>query len=275
MSFLNLEGHSTDADSMVEGKAVLRMDRTIVGHNDEILDLRVIPSATPTSGDNMNDASAPPPAQKVAVATNSAQIRIFELGTYSCSVLDGHTETVLSIDVSPCGRYLSSCGKDKTMRLWHVESGKCVAIATGHTEAIGASALSRKLGRYDVGGKSARNGGGAFVLLTDWCSVVTWGQTSSSRCSRSACSRAWTATAWPAGGAPCTSSRRRGSPRATSRAGWTSGARAERRRRRSRRTSRRSSRRTSRRTAAAAAAAAEERRTRRGRRRRRAPGRVR
>ena len=164
MSFLNLEGRSTDTDSIVEGKAVLRMDRTIVGHNDEILDLRVIPSATPTSGDNMNDASAPPPAQKVAVATNSAQIRIFELGTYSCSVLDGHTETVLSIDVSPCGRYLSSCGKDKTMRLWHVESGKCVAIATGHTEAIGASALSRKLGRYDVGGKSARNGGGAFAL---------------------------------------------------------------------------------------------------------------
>ena len=50
------------------------------------------------------------------------------------------------------------------MRLWHVEAGKCVAIATGHTEAIGASALSRKIGRYDVGGKSARNGGGAFAL---------------------------------------------------------------------------------------------------------------
>jgi len=165
MSFINLEGRTTeDADAIVEGKAVLRMDRTIVGHNDEILDLRVIPSASTRSGGGMDGAAAPSSLQKVAVATNSAQIRIFELGTYSCNVLDGHTETVLSIDISPCGRYLSSCGKDKTMRIWHVESGKCVAIATGHTEAIGASALSRKPGRYDVGGKSARNGGGAFAL---------------------------------------------------------------------------------------------------------------
>lgn len=165
MSFLNLEGRTaTCADAIVEGKAVLRMDRTIVGHNDEILDLRVIPSVSTRNGNGRDDADAPSSLQKVAVATNSAQIRIFELGTYSCNVLDGHTETVLSIDVSPCGRYLSSCGKDKTMRLWHVESGKCVAIATGHTEAIGASALSRKIGRYDVGGKAARNGGGAFAL---------------------------------------------------------------------------------------------------------------
>ena len=133
----------------------LRLDRTIVGHNDEILDLKVIPTAGPTS--------------KVVVATNSPQIRIFELGNFSCTVLDGHTATVLCVAVSPCGRFIASCGKDKTMKLWyHFDKDsrhpRCVATATGHTEAIGACALSQKVGRYEVGGKAARNGGGAFAV---------------------------------------------------------------------------------------------------------------
>jgi U3 small nucleolar RNA-associated protein 13 len=132
-------------------KPLLTLDRTIVGHNDEILDLVVIPNAD----------SAP---TKIAVATNSAQVRLFELGTFSCNALDGHSATVLCVDVSPCGRYLATSGKDKTMRLWHVESERCVAIATGHTEAVGAAALSRKVGRYEVGGKAATNGGGSFAI---------------------------------------------------------------------------------------------------------------
>jgi len=125
----------------------LAVQRTIVGHNDEILDLKIIPKTN-----------------IVAVATNSAQVRMFDLETFSCTILDGHTATVLCVDVSPCGRFLATCGKDKTMRLWNVKDQKCVAVATGHTEAIGATALSKKVGRYDVSGKAAKNGGGSFVV---------------------------------------------------------------------------------------------------------------
>ena len=45
-----------------------------------------------------------------------------------------------------------------------MESRKCVGIAIGHTEAIGACGLSQKLGRYDVEGRAAKNGGGAFCV---------------------------------------------------------------------------------------------------------------
>lgn len=127
----------------------LETTRTIVGHNDEILDLKVIPA------DDSNS---------IVVATNSAQIRIFDLGNFSCHVLDGHTATVLCVETSPCGRYIASCGKDKTMRLWRVQDRKCVGIAVGHTEPVGACGLSRKVGRYEVSGKAARNGGGAFCV---------------------------------------------------------------------------------------------------------------
>ena len=128
--------------------SALSLDRTVVGNNDEILDLQLLPS-------NQN---------KVVVATNSAQVRLFDLTTWSCEILDGHTATVLCVNVSPCGRIIATTGKDKTTCLWWADGNKKVATATGHTEAVGACCLSKKIGRYDVSGKAAVNGGGAFVV---------------------------------------------------------------------------------------------------------------
>jgi U3 small nucleolar RNA-associated protein 13 len=149
----------------------IKTDRSIVGDNGEILDMAVIPGSS-------NDRHT------IAVATNSAQIRIFgladankdEIGndeatgnpTHSAlsprGLLDGHTAIVLAINASPCGRYLATASKDKTMRVWHLASRKCIGLATGHTEAVGSVALSNKAGCYDVGGKSAESGAGAFVV---------------------------------------------------------------------------------------------------------------
>ena len=71
---------------------------------------------------------------------------------------------MLTLEVSPCGKFIATSGKDKTTRIWHLDSQKCVAVATGHTEAIGATALSRKTGRYEVVGKAAEKGAGSFVV---------------------------------------------------------------------------------------------------------------
>jgi len=155
---------------------VFSTDRSIVGHNGEILDLSVVPK-----GDKLVEEGD---KHTVAVATNSSQVRLFGLSEakeeeneenndVQChtalsprGMLDGHTAIVLSIDASPCGRYLATAGKDKTMRLWHIESQKCIGVATGHTEAVGSVALSRKIGCYDVGGKAAENGAGSFAVTS-------------------------------------------------------------------------------------------------------------
>lgn len=67
--------------------------RQIVGYNDEVIDLKSFPGL---GGGKKGESW-------VAVATNSPQVRLFELGGFSCRLLDGHTDTVLALDVSPDG----------------------------------------------------------------------------------------------------------------------------------------------------------------------------
>lgn len=78
------------------GKQVLRLSRQLIGNLDEVTDLCLIglPSA-PT---------------QLALATNSPTIRMFDLGTMSCSAtLVGHTDTVLVLDAMHAkGKLISS-----------------------------------------------------------------------------------------------------------------------------------------------------------------------
>lgn len=68
--------------------------RQIVGYNDEVIDLKSFPGV---------GAAGEEDESWVAVATNSPQVRLFELGGFSCRLLDGHTDTVLALDVAPDG----------------------------------------------------------------------------------------------------------------------------------------------------------------------------
>ena len=92
--------------------------------------------------------------RRVAVASNSPQVRIFALADLGCEgVLEGqHTETVLSLDASPDGRWLLTGAKDRAVCLWRVDP--CPA---DDTEAEGAEgAGSRMLATACVARRSLR-----------------------------------------------------------------------------------------------------------------------
>src|SRR5579884_2655848 len=56
--------------------------------------------------------------------------------------LRGHTKTITRIAWSPDGRILASPSVDKTIRLWHVQTGQLLRILTGHQDRVNSVAWS-------------------------------------------------------------------------------------------------------------------------------------
>ncbi|XP_064621103.1 transducin beta-like protein 3 [Lineus longissimus] len=107
------------------------LKKQFAGYNDDILDLKFLGKED----------------EYLAVATNSELIKVFNTKTWSCQILKGHTDIVMCLDVHKKGEYLASCSKDKTVRLWSVDTDnitlKCISVGLGHTHAINAVAFSK------------------------------------------------------------------------------------------------------------------------------------
>lgn len=113
--------------------------RQFIGNNDEVTDVRFIASAQ--SGQS----------SRLAVATNSEHIHIFDSNTLSCiDTLSGHKEAVLSLGYIRKASgidLLASGSKDTSVRVWDVSSEQkaaCIAVGTGHVSAVTAVSFSNK-----------------------------------------------------------------------------------------------------------------------------------
>jgi U3 small nucleolar RNA-associated protein 13 len=131
--------------------STLAATRQIVGYNDELVQVKYIPG----------------PSDILAVATNSPQLKLLRVADFSCELLDGHTATILALDVSPDGKSIATGSKDRTCRLWEVASGTCTMLCVGHTEGVSSVALSRKVGTFDAGHAAV------FSVSSD-CSLKRW-----------------------------------------------------------------------------------------------------
>ncbi|WVQ85499.1 hypothetical protein IAT38_007664 [Cryptococcus sp. DSM 104549] len=110
--------------------------RQIVGFNDEIVDTAFLTAPSSSSHTHL------------ALATNSNLVRLYSLSTFDARLLSGHRDMVLCLDTSPDDRWLVTGSKDRTARVWAPSRAgtawRCIAVCEGHTDAIGAVALSRK-----------------------------------------------------------------------------------------------------------------------------------
>ena len=73
------------------------------GNNDEIVDIKFLDDTE----------------RYAVVATNSMYIKVFELSTWDCEILYGHTDIVLSLDVFPVGNIFVSSGKVGSIEQCH------------------------------------------------------------------------------------------------------------------------------------------------------------
>jgi len=66
-------------------------------------------------------------------------------------ILEGHTDDVIRVRMSPDGRRAVSGSSDKTLRVWDLETGECLRILKGHTGSVGCVCVSSN-GRRAVSG---------------------------------------------------------------------------------------------------------------------------
>ncbi|XP_077388814.1 transducin beta-like protein 3 isoform X1 [Festucalex cinctus] len=118
----------------------LSTQQQFVGYSDEVLDVKFL---------GQNDSH-------IVVATNSCQLKVFELLTNTCQILYGHSDTVLSLDVFKKGFVFASCAKDRSVRVWLMDSDsghvRCMAYGSSHTNSVGSISCSRLKTSFFVSG---------------------------------------------------------------------------------------------------------------------------
>ena len=94
------------------------------------------------------------PNERMALLGTDNTIRLWDLTTRKCiRSLDGHTNRVVSIVVTPNGKFAISGSWDNTVRLWDIDMGNCIMILNDHDDSISSVAIS-----YD----------GQWVLSGSW-----------------------------------------------------------------------------------------------------------
>ena len=74
---------------------------------------------------------------------SSAKPGRMESGEGPCRrTIEGHNDYVLGVAFSPDGQYLASGSRDRTVKLWHVESGECTRTMEGHSKWVSSVAFS-------------------------------------------------------------------------------------------------------------------------------------
>jgi len=104
----------------------------LIGYNDEVVDIKYINS------DN------------ILVATNSNEIKQYDLLTKRAQVLRGHQDLVLSIDVSNDGQFMLSGSRDKSAMLWDLNQKKPIMTMNGHTSSVTCVAMPKKQNNFAI-----------------------------------------------------------------------------------------------------------------------------
>ena len=115
--------------------------KLLCGNNDQVLST-VLVTAPEEPGDEERK-------RLLVAATNSPELRVYDLECMGCVLLRGHTATVLSLARHPSlTDMFASSSHDCDVRIWRTTSNSsavCVAIASGHCQSVASIALGSQI----------------------------------------------------------------------------------------------------------------------------------
>lgn len=111
-----------------KSKKSIKKSKQFAGFLDSVLDLKFLDRQ----------------CTKVVAATNSHDLVVLGVNTHQTTFMSGHTDVVLTVDVSRDGKWILSGSRDHTVRLWDATTLECVAVGKGHTDPVSSVAFGRK-----------------------------------------------------------------------------------------------------------------------------------
>lgn len=102
----------------------LQSVKHLIGYYDDIVDLKLFGADQ----------------EYLAVASNSQQVKVLNIKDGSSEIINGHSDTILSLDISYDDKYIVASSKDNTLSVWmkDLDVGKfiCIAKGKGHTHHV-------------------------------------------------------------------------------------------------------------------------------------------
>lgn len=77
-----------------------------------------------------------PDDRTLALAGEDGLVHLVDRTTDERRALAGHAMKIYGLAFSPDGERLASASKDKTVRLWDVQTGECLRVITGHSDFV-------------------------------------------------------------------------------------------------------------------------------------------
>ena len=99
----------------------LTLRKQFVGYNDEILDIKFLGEAD----------------SHIAVATNSELLRVYEVASWNCQILQGHTNTVMSLDVNKKSNLIVTSSKVRGAQNPDNTLGYCTVVSVSVSHMVG------------------------------------------------------------------------------------------------------------------------------------------
>ncbi|MFH4975908.1 hypothetical protein AB6A40_002617 [Gnathostoma spinigerum] len=125
---------SSDFNIFVVDEKTLTVVRQMVGFNDEIFDVCFV---------GRNEMC-------IAVAANSPELRLYDMNTWACHLVPGHSASIMSVSSAKWDPdLLATSSKDNSIIVWNVSvrakndlDCRMVAAATGHTNSVTSVKMS-------------------------------------------------------------------------------------------------------------------------------------